>query len=111
MSSVTAATGLSQFTNQSRYGSPAHNPSLDPTLATLLPATVRVKDLIGNDEAPKNESNAPMCLSYHIRGICFAGCQRKADHNRPLTPTDKATLSNWVIDQLAKRRASGAIPP
>jgi hypothetical protein len=111
MSSVTGATGLSQLTKQSRYGSTAHNPSLDPTLTALLPPTIRVKDLIGNDEAPKNESNAPMCLSYHLWGLCFTSCRRKADHNRPLTPTDKATLSNWVIDHLAKCRASGAIPP
>lgn len=111
MSSITGATGLTRLTSHPRYGQSVTNPALDPALAALLPATVRVKDLLGNDDAPKNEQNNPMCLSFHLRGVCFAGCRRKTDHDRPLTNTDKNLLSNWVIDQLAKRRASGAIPP
>jgi len=86
------------------------NPTPDTTLSAVLPSNVRIKDLMGTDEAPRNEAGSPMCLSFHIRGACFSNCRRKADHERPLTPKDKQTLSNWVIDQLAKRRAAGAIP-
>jgi hypothetical protein len=87
------------------------NPNLDPSLVSLLPPTVRIKDVIGNDEVPKNEAGYPMCLSFHTRGVCFSNCRRTRDHERPLTANDKTILSNWVIDTLAKRRAAGAIPP
>ena len=114
VSALTGATGLTgaaRTVTSSRHGDPVKNPSPDPTLQALLPQTVRVKELIGGDEVPKNEANGPMCLSYHLRGLCFTNCRRKADHERPLTTTDKAVLSNWVVDTLAKRRASGVLPP
>ena len=117
MSSVTGATGTTGLTRgtfgtgHSRYGTAVANPSVDSTLLALLPPTVRIKDLLGTDDAPRNENNKPMCLSYHLRGLCFTNCRRVVDHSRPLTATDKVQLSNWVVDQLAKRRAAGAIPP
>jgi len=112
LTSATGITGASRYTAlTSRYGPPVTNPNPDPNLQALLPATVRIKDLLGTDEAPKNEANTPMCISYHIRGVCFTNCRRLRDHDRPLTTTDKTILSNWVVDQLAKRRAAGAIPP
>jgi hypothetical protein len=117
MSSVTGATGTSGLTRgtlgtaQSRHGTVVANPSVDSTLIALLPPTVRIKDLLGTDDAPWNESNKPMCLSYHLWGLCYTNCRRIVDHSRHLTAADKAQLSNWVVDQLAKRRAAGAIPP
>jgi hypothetical protein len=112
LTSATGLTGTSRYTSTtSRYDPAVTNPHPDPNLQALLPATVRIKDLLGTDKAPKNEANSPMCLSYHIRGICFANCRRLRDHDRPLTVADKNILLNWVVDQLAKRRAAGAIPP
>jgi len=112
LSSVTGATGLgTAATGTSRYGLPVQNPTLDATLQALLPPTIRIRDLLGTDAAPRNESNSPICLAYHIKGLCFSNCRRSKDHDRPLTPNDKTLLSNWVVDQLAKRRAAGAIPP
>jgi hypothetical protein len=111
MSSVSGATGLSRISAATRYGPAVNNTSLDPALSALFPPTVRIKDLLGNDETPQNENNNPMCLSFHLRGLCSSNCRHKLDHERPLTPADKNLLSNWVIDQLAKRRASGTIPP
>jgi hypothetical protein len=115
VSALTCATGLtgtSRYTSTtSRYGPAVTNPNPDPNLQALLPVVVRIKDLLGTDEHPKNVANSPMYLSYHIRGICFANCRRLRDHDRPLTAADKNILSNWVVDQLAKCRAAGAITP
>jgi hypothetical protein len=90
MSSVTGATGATGLTRgtlgtgQSRYGTAVANPSLDSTLIALLPPMVCIKNLIGTDDAPRNESNKPMCLSYHLRGLCFTNCRHIVDHSRPL---------------------------
>jgi len=110
VSALTGNTGDTTRTQQSKYGTPVSNPNLDPTLVALLPPTVRIKDLIGNDEPPKNETGGRMCLSFHLRGLCFTNCRRTADHTRPLTQIDKTVLFNWVIDTLAKWRAAGTIP-
>jgi hypothetical protein len=108
VTSPSGATGISKLTRRTQLA--VSNPALDAALQSLLPVTIRIKDLIGPDDVPRNEAGSPMCLSYHLRGICSSNCRRKADHDRPLTPADKAALSNWVIDQIAKRRAAGAIP-
>jgi len=111
MSSITGATTRTALTAPSRYGVAVANPNPDPALQTLLPPTISIKDLIANDEVPKNEAGSPMCLAFHLRSMCFSNCRRKADHERSLTQADKTLLSNWVIDTLAKSRASGTIPP
>jgi hypothetical protein len=87
-----------------------HNPTPDATVQALIPTNVRIKDLVGTDPVPRNEAGTPMCLSYHVRGICFSNCRRKADHERPLSTKDKTTLSNWLVDQLAKQRTAGLVP-
>jgi hypothetical protein len=108
LSSVTGATGLrTAFT--SRFGTSVPIPNPDPALQSLLPATVCLKELIGNDEVPRNEAGNPMCLAFHLRGLCNSTCCRQPDHARPLTADNKNTLSIWVIDTLAKRRVAGAI--
>jgi hypothetical protein len=113
VSALTNATGITGTarTTMSQFGNPITNPNQDPALQALLPTAVRVKDLLGQDEAPRNEANSPMCLSYHLRGVCSSTCRRKVDHDRALTQADKTLLSNWIVDQLAKRRAAGAILP
>jgi len=113
VSALTGATGLTGVRTIafSRYGASITNPSPDPTLQALLPPTVCIKDLIGIDDVPKNETNSPMCISFHLCRLCFANCRRKADHERPLTPQDKTVLLNWVADTLAKSHAAGLIPP
>ena len=43
---------------------------------------------------PKNKDNKPMCLAYHIKGVCNTRCQYAADH-REHTPQEDATLKAW----------------
>jgi hypothetical protein len=65
MSSVSGATGLSRITASTRYGQAVNNPTLDPALSALLPPTVQIKDLLGNDDAPKMKTT-PRCACHFI---------------------------------------------
>jgi hypothetical protein len=114
---VTMATGLSTLTPGSgltglstRSGTFMKNTTVDPALQSLLPAGIKTADLVGSDPVPTNDDNHPICLSYHIRGGCFSNCHRKENHSRPLSATDKAKLSNWMVDQVAKFKAKFNLP-
>jgi hypothetical protein len=75
VSALTGNTTVTHITSQSRYGTPVPNPVPDATLQALLPSTVRIKDLLGSDDAPKNEAGSPICLSFHLKGLCFSRCR------------------------------------
>jgi len=111
LTNPTMATGYTGLTADTRRTAlTVHNTNPNANLQSLLPTNVRIKDLLGPDEAPRGTAGTPLCLSFHLRGICSSNCRRKSDHERPLSAADKDTLSNWVVDQLARRRAAGAIP-
>jgi len=127
--SGTAATGLSTLTpgsnlssglsalgtnsgattGSSRAGTFTKNTSCDPALQGLLPAGIKIADLVvGSDPVPMGDDNVPICLSYHIRGGCFSNCRRKDNHAKVLSVTEKQRLSNWIFDQTAKLKAKFA---
>lgn len=42
----------------------------------------------------RNGKDVPMCASYHLRGMCFSNCSRKADHSDHTAEEDQA-LYDW----------------
>jgi hypothetical protein len=119
----TAATGISTLTQgsgfmsgqggdksigSSRAGTFIKNTAVDTSLQSLLPAGLKITDLVGSDSVPVGEDNNPICLSFHIRGGCFSNCRRKENHSKTLTAAEKQKLSNWIIDQTAKLKAKFA---
>ena len=49
-----------------------------------------------NIALPVNANNHPRCLSYHIRGICNAGCGSAEDHRHNHTAAEQDTLFAWA---------------
>jgi hypothetical protein len=105
-SNLSAHSGTSAGTSQllGRAGTFLKNPSADPALQGLLPNGIKIMDLVGSDQVPLSDDNAPICLSYHIKGGCFSDCRRKDNHAKPLSADEKNRVSNWIVDQLAKLR-------
>jgi len=119
----TAATGISTLTSgsgllsnlgggksigSSRTGTFIKNAAVDSSLQSLLPAGLKISDLVGSDSAPVGDDNNPICLSFHIRGGCFSNCRRKENHAKTLSPAEKQKLSNWIVDQTTKLKAKFA---
>jgi hypothetical protein len=96
-------------TGSSRAGTFTKNTSCDPALQGLLPAGIKIADLVGSDPVPMGDDNVPICLSYHIHSGCFSNCRRKDNHAKVLSVADKQRLSNWIVDQTAKLKAKFAI--
>ncbi len=87
----------------SRQGSLTQNPAVDSSLQALLPTGVKIQDLLGHGKGPLMEDGSPMCISFHVKGACYTNCRWAANHSKPLSATDKTMLSNWLVDQTAKR--------
>jgi hypothetical protein len=103
-------TGSALTSLSTRSGLFVKNPSVDTALQSLLPATMKIADLVGSDPVPVGEDSKPICLSYHVRGGCFSNCRRKDNHARTLSTSEKAQLSNWMADQMVKLKAKYAAP-
>jgi hypothetical protein len=115
---ASTATGLSTLTPGSgvasgggtalsgRSGTFVLNTTVDPSLQGLLPAGVKIDDLVGSDPVPSGDDGTPIRLSYHIRGGCFSNFGQKDDHAKTLSAAEKQKLSNWMVDQTAKLRAN-----
>jgi len=74
-----------------------------PTTLFMTTTGVKIRDLLGNGKGPLMEDGSPMCISFHVKGACYTNCRRVANHSKPLSATDKTMLSNWLVDQTAKR--------
>ena len=46
-----------------------------------------------------NGTSQEVCLSYHLRGVCYDNCQRAATHIQP-SRTQRATLGKLKEDHL-----------
>jgi hypothetical protein len=75
----------------------------DSTLQSLVPANIKLKDLIGTDAPPLADDNHPICLAYHLRQGCWSTCKRVANHAHQLSNQEKQCLANFALAQLAKR--------
>jgi hypothetical protein len=81
------------------------------TLQTLLPPTIRIKDLIGQTSPPQLDSGGEMCLSYLIRNSCWSNCRRAAQHRADLTAAELQRLEQYIETQKRTyntRRAAAA---
>jgi hypothetical protein len=74
----------------------------DSTLQALVPANIKLKDLIGTDAPPMADDNTPICLANHLCQGCWSTCKRVANHARHLTNSEKQRLANFALAQLAK---------
>ena len=46
----------------------------------LLPAGVKIKELLADTQPPNNDLGTPMCLSFPLHGGCWSTCVQKEDH-------------------------------
>jgi len=77
----------------------------DSTLIQLVPANIKLRDLIGTAAQPLADDNSPLCLSFHFKNGCWSNCARKATH-RTLTVSEKQRLADFALAQLPKVKAS-----
>jgi len=80
-------------------GSVVVNLTPNATLQTLLPPTIRIKDLIGQTSPPQLDSGGEMCLSYLIRNSCWSNCRRAAQHRANLTAAELQRLEQYLETQ------------
>jgi hypothetical protein len=78
------------------------NADPDTALQALVPAHIQLRNIIKNDHVPLNDSQQPMCLSFHLRRGCWSQCKRAHDHSRQLSPAERQRVSDFVKSQLAK---------
>jgi hypothetical protein len=78
-------------------GSFQANLMLDSTLQSLVPANIKLKDLISQDAPPLGDNNAPLCLSYHMHQGCWSTCKLVANHNKTLLNEEKQWLANFAL--------------
>lgn len=79
------------------------NLTADSGLQQLLPATLRLKDLIGSDTPSLMDDGTAICLAFHLRNGCWSNCKRAVNHGKPLSATEKQRLANYVLEQVAKQ--------
>ena len=48
----------------------------------------------GGPQVTRNGRSINMCVSYHLKGKCWSGYQRKDDHGQH-TPAEDNLLLNW----------------
>jgi hypothetical protein len=48
------------------------NAEPDTALQALVPAHIQLRNIIKNDQVPLNDSQQPMCLSFHLRRSCWS---------------------------------------
>jgi hypothetical protein len=81
----------------------------DAALQALIPAHLQLHTVIKNDPVPLNDSNLPMCLSFHLRRGCWSQCKRAHDHNHTLSGREQQRVVSFVSAQLTK--LSSVLPP
>jgi hypothetical protein len=75
----------------------------DATLQSLVPANLKLQDLIGTDTPPLSDDNLPICLAFHLRQGCWSTCKRVGTHAKTLSNAEKQRLANFALAQVAKR--------
>lgn len=58
---------------------------------------------------PKDESNNPVCLSYHLKGFCYTNCQRSSSHV-VLTGATKTRFESFVNTHLSGQGTGAGTP-
>jgi hypothetical protein len=85
------------------------NTDPDTELQSMIPTHLQLRMVIKNNPVPVNDSNLPMCLSFHLRRGCWSQCKRASDHNRKLSAAERQRVVAFISMQLAK--LSAVLPP
>jgi hypothetical protein len=64
-------------------------------------------DRVNANSLPTNASGGANCISYHVRGSCYSGCNRSTDH-RAQTPAESTKLLAWCTVAYANAAAARA---
>jgi hypothetical protein len=80
-------------------GSVVINLKPNSALQTLLPANIKLKELIGNTSPPQLDSGGEMCLSFLTRNTCWSNCKRAAQHTANLNPNEFQRLEQYITQQ------------
>jgi hypothetical protein len=72
--------------------------NLQPNAAfqTLLPANIKIKELIGNTAPPQLDASGEMCLSFLTRNTCWSNCKRAAQHRTDLYANEIKRLKHYI---------------
>jgi hypothetical protein len=108
VSALTSATGVrSTMTGNTASGSRQKgawiaNLAPEPTLQNIVPANIKIKDLIVTDPPPTLDNGAQVCLSHLICQGCWSMCKRANTHAHVLTSTEKSRVLQYLLDQVHK---------
>jgi len=56
--------------------------------------TIRQKAAQANIALPIRQDGRPMCMAFHVKGMCNTNCTQAHDHGQQL-PADTQTLLTW----------------
>jgi hypothetical protein len=78
------------------------NMNFDDAFLPYRESGKRVRDVIKGalergHTTPKNANGVPMCISFHVKGVCNSNCGRKADHKAHVA-ADKTKLLAWCSE-------------
>ncbi|KAL7573999.1 hypothetical protein ACA910_002000 [Epithemia clementina (nom. ined.)] len=59
----------------------------------------QLRDHVPTTTDPGTNTTVPLCLSYHLRGSCYANCQQASTH-RTLNAGEKRRMSSFVAQHL-----------
>jgi hypothetical protein len=78
---------------------PAPSPLFTPHQAAIKTTTITAMMAAAKRPPPtiaRNGHTVPMCATFHLKGKCFANCERAADHF-PHTDAENGPLVAWTI--------------
>jgi len=103
----TPSTATFRSTNRGSFQS---NLTPDNTLQSLVPANIKLRDLIGTSPPPLMDDGTPICLSYHMRQGCWSSCRRMGSHGKQLSSSEKQRLATFALHQMAQRQQAPTPP-
>jgi hypothetical protein len=113
VSGLTTGSGSSTGTQRTPRNRGTYQINLHPdhSLHQLLPAGVKLKDLIGSDPPPAMDNGTQICLSYFCTAGCWSNCGRIQSHGKTLNQQEKARLVTYLQAQAQKIQARQAPVP
>jgi hypothetical protein len=104
----TPSTATLRSTNRGSFQS---NLTPDNTMQSLVPANIKLRDLIGTSPPPLMDDGTPICLSYHMRQGCWSNCRRIGSHGKQLSSSEKQRLATFALHQMSQRQQAPTVPP
>jgi hypothetical protein len=108
VSALTSATAVRStltgptVTSSRQKGAWIANLAPEPTLQNIVPAHIKLKDLIAKDPPPTLDNGAQVCLSHLVHQGCWSTCKSANTHAHMLTSSEKSRVLQYLLDQVHK---------